>query len=60
MILYCPGRWFITQPCEQIVGFHNRIVHEYAEIDSDIVWAIVQIEVPGRLERSETLLDEEP
>ncbi len=34
-------------PVRQIVGFRNRIVHEYAEIDPDIVWAIVQNEVPG-------------
>lgn len=37
-------------PVRQIVGFRNRIVHEYAEIDPDVVWAIVQNEVPRLLE----------
>ncbi len=53
MILSCPGRW-------QIVGFRNRIVPEYAEVDTEIVWAIVQNEVPRLLEKSESLLGEEP
>ncbi len=42
----------------QIVGFRNRIVHEYAEVDTEIVWAIVQNEVPSLLEKSESLLEE--
>jgi uncharacterized protein with HEPN domain len=42
----------------QIVGFRNRIVHEYAEVDTEIVWAIVQNEVPQLLEKSEALLEE--
>jgi uncharacterized protein with HEPN domain len=46
-------------PARQIVGFRNRIVHGYADVDPDIVWAIVQNEVPRLLERSETLLDME-
>lgn len=51
MILPCPGRW-------RIVGFRNRIIHEYAEVDTEIVWAIVQNEVPRLLEKSEALLEE--
>lgn len=42
----------------QIVGFRNRIIHEYAEVDTEIVWAIVQNEVPRLLEKSEALLEE--
>lgn len=45
-------------PVRQIVGFRNRIIHEYAEIDPDIVWAIVQNEVPRLLDKSEELLRE--
>lgn len=45
-------------PARQIVGFRNRIVHEYAEVDTEIVWAIVQNEVPRLLEKSEALLEE--
>jgi len=51
VILSCIGRW-------QIVGFRNRTVHEYAEVDTEIVWAIVQNEVPRLPERSEALLEE--
>jgi len=45
-------------PVRQIAGFRNRIIHEYSEIDPDIVWAIVQNEVPHLLEKSESLLEE--
>lgn len=51
MIIPRPGPW-------RIVGFRNRIVHEYAEVDTEIVWAIVQNEVPRLLETSESLLKE--
>jgi uncharacterized protein with HEPN domain len=46
-------------PTRQIVVFRNRIIHGYADVDPDIVWAIVQNEVPQLLERSESLLKEE-
>lgn len=58
MIFYRPGRRFVAQPCEPFVGFRNRIIHEYAGIDPDIVWAIVQNEVTRLLEKSEALLEE--
>jgi uncharacterized protein with HEPN domain len=45
-------------PARQIVGFRNRIIHEYSEIDPDIVWAIVQDKVPSLLEKSESLFEE--
>jgi uncharacterized protein with HEPN domain len=45
-------------PARQILGFRNRIVHEYAEVDTEIVWAIVQNEVHLLLEKSEALLEE--
>jgi len=45
-------------PARQIVGFRNRIVHEYAAVDTEIVWAIVQNEVPRLLKKSEALLEE--
>ncbi len=48
-------------PClvyRQSVGFHNRIIHEYADVDAEIIWTIVQNEVPRLLEKSESLLKE--
>jgi uncharacterized protein with HEPN domain len=44
MILSCPGRW--------------QIVHEYAEVDTGIIWAIMRNEVPQLLENAESLLEE--
>jgi uncharacterized protein with HEPN domain len=43
---YFPDLKASLEPVRQIVGFRNRIIYEYAEIDPDIVWAIVQGEVP--------------
>lgn len=51
MIIPLPGP-------SQIVDFRNRTVHEYSEIDPNIVWAIVQDEVPRLLQNSESLLKE--
>jgi uncharacterized protein with HEPN domain len=51
VILSCIGRW-------RILGFRNRTVHEYAEKDTEIVWAIVQNEAPRLLEKTEALLKE--
>lgn len=36
----------------------NKIIHQYVDIDPDIVWAIVQNDVPRLLEKSEALLKE--
>lgn len=47
-------------PARQIVGFRNRIIHGYADVDFSIVWAIVRNEVPRLLEKSELILKEEP
>jgi uncharacterized protein with HEPN domain len=44
-------------PVRQIVGFRNWIAHEYAEVDAEVVRAIVENEVPPLLEKSETLLE---
>lgn len=43
-------------PARQIVGFRNRIIHGSADVDSSIVWAIVQNEVPRLLEKSEAIM----
>jgi uncharacterized protein with HEPN domain len=45
-------------PARQIVGFRNRIVHEYAEVDTEIVCAIVQNEVSQLLEKADVILEE--
>lgn len=44
--------------CRRAFGFRNWIIHEYAEVDTEIVWAIVQNKVSRLLEKSEALLEE--
>jgi uncharacterized protein with HEPN domain len=34
-------------PWKQIAGFRNRIVHAYLDIDPDLVWSIVEHDLPA-------------
>lgn len=34
-------------PWHRIVGLRNRIVHAYFDVDLELVWEIVQAELPG-------------
>jgi uncharacterized protein with HEPN domain len=42
-------------PWSQIAGFRNRIVHAYLDVDPDLVWSVIQVEVAPlvRLARTE-------
>src|SRR5262245_45123138 len=42
-------------PWKQIVGMRNRIVHDYMNIDADIVWQVVSINVPTLIVQLEAL-----
>lgn len=44
----------------QIVGFRNRLIHEYNDVEIEVVWAIVQDGIPRLLERTEALLSTDP
>ncbi len=44
---------------QQIVGLRNRIVHAYFEIDLDVVWRIVQEDLPGLIAQLEPLVPPE-
>ncbi len=33
-------------PWARITGFRNRIVHAYMDIDPDLVWSVIQDELP--------------
>jgi len=33
-------------PWARIAGFRNRIVHAYMDIDPDLVWSVIQDELP--------------
>ncbi len=43
-------------PWDDIVGFRNRIVHGYDQIDFDVVWAIVQEDLPKLVVQLSNLL----
>ena len=43
-----------------ILGFRNRIVHEYDDVDLDKVWQIVQTDLPKMIAMLEPLAPEPP
>ena len=47
-------------PWRQIVGFRNRIVHAYFEIDLGVVWQVVQDDLPVLISLLEPLAPSEP
>lgn len=46
-------------PWMQIVRTRNRLVHGYDEIDFDVLWRIVSVELQPLVERLEALLADE-
>jgi len=42
---------------KQIVGFRNRLIHAYLEVEDEIVWAIVVDNVPKLAEDAQAGLD---
>ena len=47
-------------PWRQIVALRNIVVHEYDRIDLDVVWDVVEREVPRLAERVRTILAGDP
>jgi uncharacterized protein with HEPN domain len=43
-----------------IIGMRNRIVHDYLNIDHDIVWHVVSVELKEVVEKSSRILSEHP
>jgi uncharacterized protein with HEPN domain len=46
-----------------IIGMRNRLIHDYTEVRLDIVWAVLQDELPGLIAALEPLIpppDEDP
>lgn len=46
-------------PWKSIVGMRNRLVHAYFEIDADLVWVAVTVEIPALLSLLQPLAEKE-
>lgn len=44
-------------PWKAIVGMRNRLVHAYFDVDTEVVWQTLQVEIPALLPRLKALLD---
>ena len=44
-------------PWRQIIGTRNRIIHAYLGIDDDIIWSIIQGDIPAMLHGLHKLLE---
>lgn len=45
---------------QEINGMRNRLVHEYDDINLNIVWDVVQFEIPSLIEALELQIPPEP
>lgn len=46
-------------PWPEIIGLRNRLVHGYHAVDLDILWDIVQQDLPPLMEQLEAILQKE-
>lgn len=45
-------------PWREIADTRNRLIHGYFDVDHDIVWQIVTVDLPALVPELETLIDE--
>lgn len=43
----------------QIIGMRNRLIHGYDAVDLNILWDIVQVDLPPLVEQLETIVKDE-
>ncbi len=46
-------------PWHEIIGMRNRIVHDYLNVDEDVVWQVVQDDLPQLVHALEQILPSE-
>jgi len=42
---------------KQIVGMRNKLIHGYDEVDFDILWAIITVDIPVLVKELEDILE---
>lgn len=47
-------------PWRQVIGMRNRVVHDYFEVDLDILWVAVTADVPALADQISAVLAELP
>jgi uncharacterized protein with HEPN domain len=43
-------------PWREVIGMRNVVVHDYADVDLDLVWKTVREDLPGLIERLSDML----
>lgn len=43
-------------PWREMVGMRNRIVHEYFQVDLEVVWNVVRRELPALIDRIQAIV----
>jgi uncharacterized protein with HEPN domain len=46
-------------PWLQMIGLRNRLIHGYDQVDFDILWNIIQQDLPGLISQLEIILPKE-
>ncbi len=46
-------------PWQQIIGTRDRLAHGYIEIDHDIIWRIVTVDLPSLIKQLEKIIAKE-
>lgn len=49
---------YSTLPWIEMRGLRNRIIHNYDDIDYEIVWKVLKNEIPKLIEQVESIIDE--
>ena len=46
-------------PWSKIIGMRNRLIHEYDDLDLEIIWDTIQLALPGLIKTLESIISAE-